>query len=181
MEWDSPASRDVIEIIDSFAASDFDELRLEMEGLTLILAKGAHGTYCRRSENPPSTSARSASRQELLTAGFLPAQKTPKGEAPKKDISASISETPHLEEQGLLQVKAPSVGVFYRSPKPGAPPFVEVGTYVTQDSTVCLIEVMKLFNAVKAGVCGRVARVCAENAQLFSLSRRVPLRKMPPL
>ena len=58
------------------------------------------------------------------------------------------------------------LGTFYRAQTPGAPPFVEVGQRVRADDTVCLIEVMKLFNSVKAGVEGVVTQILAENAKL---------------
>jgi acetyl-CoA carboxylase biotin carboxyl carrier protein len=68
--------------------------------------------------------------------------------------------------EGLVAIKAPMLGTFYRTPKPGAPPFVEVGAMVDKDDPVCIIEVMKLFNTVKAGVQGRIAQICAEQGQL---------------
>jgi len=70
------------------------------------------------------------------------------------------------EAEGLVAVRSPILGIFYRAPKPGAPPFVEVDTRVGAQDTVCLIEVMKLFNTVAAGTAGRIARVCAENASM---------------
>ena len=65
-----------------------------------------------------------------------------------------------------LRVTAPSVGLFWRSPKPGAPPFVEVGDEVRPDDTVCIVEVMKLMNHVRAGVAGTVRAVHPENGQM---------------
>jgi acetyl-CoA carboxylase biotin carboxyl carrier protein len=67
---------------------------------------------------------------------------------------------------GLHPVESPMLGVFYRAPVPGAPPYVEVGARVEPDTVVCLIEVMKMMNSVAAGVSGTVAEVCAENAEL---------------
>jgi acetyl-CoA carboxylase biotin carboxyl carrier protein len=58
------------------------------------------------------------------------------------------------------------VGTFYRSPEPGAPPFVEPGSRVEADTILCIIEVMKLMNSVTAGVAGVVAHVFVENAQM---------------
>ena len=58
------------------------------------------------------------------------------------------------------------LGTFYSAPKPGAPPFVEIGQLVREDDTVCIIEVMKLFNTVKAGLQGRIIKILAENAQM---------------
>ena len=64
---------------------------------------------------------------------------------------------------GLVDVTAPMVGTLYRAPEPGAPPFVDVGTHVDVGAQLCIIEVMKLMNAVSATVAGTVAEVCVEN------------------
>jgi acetyl-CoA carboxylase biotin carboxyl carrier protein len=71
-----------------------------------------------------------------------------------------------LEESGFIAIKAPMLGTFYSAPKPGASPFVEVGRLVSEDDSVCIIEVMKLFSTVKANVRGRIAKICAENGQM---------------
>jgi acetyl-CoA carboxylase biotin carboxyl carrier protein len=63
-------------------------------------------------------------------------------------------------------INAPMLGTFYRAGAPGEAPFVEVGDEVQEDTVVCLIEVMKMMNAIPAGVAGKIAEVCAENAQL---------------
>jgi acetyl-CoA carboxylase biotin carboxyl carrier protein len=62
-----------------------------------------------------------------------------------------------------LDVPAPLLGIFYRAPKPGEPPFIEVGTRVDPDTVIGIIEVMKLMNSVRAGVKGEVAEILAEN------------------
>jgi acetyl-CoA carboxylase biotin carboxyl carrier protein len=64
---------------------------------------------------------------------------------------------------GLVDVTAPMVGTLYRAPEPGAPPFVDVGSHVDIGAQLCIIEVMKLMNAVSATVAGTVAEVCVEN------------------
>lgn len=66
----------------------------------------------------------------------------------------------------VYQLKSPITGVFYRSPAPGQPPFVEVGDAVDEGDTVCLIEAMKIFNDINAGTLGRLVRVVAANDQL---------------
>ena len=66
---------------------------------------------------------------------------------------------------GLHPIVAPMLGVFYRAPAPGATPFVEVGAKVEVTTVVCLIEVMKMMNAVPAGVAGTIVEVCAANAE----------------
>ena len=57
------------------------------------------------------------------------------------------------------------VGTFYRAPEPGAPPFVAVGQKVAPETTVCIIEVMKLMNSIPAGVSGTVTHVLVDDAE----------------
>jgi acetyl-CoA carboxylase biotin carboxyl carrier protein len=66
-------------------------------------------------------------------------------------------------EAGLVDVPAPLVGTVYRAPRPGAPPFVGVGSRVDQGTQLCTIEVMKLMHNVGSPVSGIVAEVCVEN------------------
>ncbi len=74
--------------------------------------------------------------------------------------------TPSVPE-GALMVTSPSPGILWRSPMPGAPPFAEVGQIVKESDTICIIEVMKLMNHVKAGVAGTVvAALVANGAQV---------------
>jgi acetyl-CoA carboxylase biotin carboxyl carrier protein len=63
-------------------------------------------------------------------------------------------------------VTAPLTGIFYRSPSPQAPPFVQVGSVVSPGDVIGLIEAMKLFNEVRSTIAGRVRRVVAENGQI---------------
>lgn len=73
------------------------------------------------------------------------------------------------DADGLVVVVAPLPGTFYRSPRPGAPPFVEVGDAVGADTVVAIIETMKLMNSVPAGTPGRVTRICLENGEFAPL------------
>ena len=75
------------------------------------------------------------------------------------------SRTP-LSGPDLAEVRAPLLGTFYRAPKPGAPPFVEVGARVEPDSVIGIIEVMKLMNAVRAGTRGVVRDIRARDGAL---------------
>jgi acetyl-CoA carboxylase biotin carboxyl carrier protein len=70
--------------------------------------------------------------------------------------------TPAANGHGV-PVSAPSVGLFWRSPSPGAPPFVDVGSRVGPDDTIAIIEVMKLMSPLKAGLSGVVTAILAEN------------------
>jgi acetyl-CoA carboxylase biotin carboxyl carrier protein len=65
-----------------------------------------------------------------------------------------------------VAVVSPLLGVFYRAPKPGEPPFVNLGDAVEEDTVVGIIEVMKLMNTVRAGVRGEVIAIPAQNGEL---------------
>jgi acetyl-CoA carboxylase biotin carboxyl carrier protein len=84
-------------------------------------------------------------------------------------------------EEATTPVRAPLLGVFYRCPSPGAPAFVNEGDVVGADDTVALIEVMKLFSSVTAGVQGRVVRIVAKNGEMVEHGQTLmliePLRK----
>ena len=64
-----------------------------------------------------------------------------------------------------MAVRAPLPGTFYRAPRPGAAPFVEVGSRVGADTVVGIVETMKLFNSVTAGTAGTVAGICLGNGE----------------
>ena len=71
-----------------------------------------------------------------------------------------------MSSEELIPIKASITCVFYRKPSPEEPPFVEVGSKVTEDTVVCLLEVMKCYRSVIAGVSGTIVKICAESGQL---------------
>ena len=83
--------------------------------------------------------------------------------APGADAPKATTDEAHFAP-GLHLVRAPMVGTFYRASAPGAAPYVEVGQQVEPDSTVCIIEVMKLMNSIEAGARGVVREILVENA-----------------
>jgi oxaloacetate decarboxylase alpha subunit len=86
------------------------------------------------------------------------------GEPRSTDMSlrSPVDESP---TDGAIRVEAPMVGVFYRAPQPGAPPFVEVGDAVAAGQTLCILEAMKLMNEVKAETEGVVRTIHVQNGQ----------------
>ena len=81
-------------------------------------------------------------------------------------VSLGGSDVPSVSSgDGLVAVRAPLPGTFYRAPRPGAAPFVEVGSRVGADTVVGIVETMKLFNSVTAGAAGTVAEICLGNAE----------------
>lgn len=95
----------------------------------------------------------------------------PPTSAPSAPVSAapasagSAPSTPANENEGLVPIKSPMVGTFYAAPNPDAKPFVAVGSEVNDDSDVCMIEAMKVFNNIKAEVKGTIAKICVQNGK----------------
>ena len=144
----------ILKIIDEL---DYAEVQLEIGDLKLHLRKsGAAG----EARMDPLSSGQEKPRIAPEKAG--PAQQTTSAAVPQtvKTAGAAIP-------AGQIAVRAPMLGTFYRAPAPGERPFVEAGDKVGPDDTVCLVEVMKLFNSVKAGVAGTVASILAENGSMI--------------
>ena len=74
-------------------------------------------------------------------------------------------EAPRPAAPALKEIKSPMVGTFYRSPEPGAEPYVKVGSRITSGQTVCIIEAMKIMNEIEAEITGVVREVCVDDAQ----------------
>jgi len=88
-------------------------------------------------------------------------------QAPVSDAGAADGAGTGTGDAGreLVVVRAPLPGTFYRAPRPGAAPFVELGSQVGPDTVVGIVETMKLMNSVTAGVAGTVAEICLGNAE----------------
>jgi acetyl-CoA carboxylase biotin carboxyl carrier protein len=76
---------------------------------------------------------------------------------------AAASAAPATQDAGLIKVESPMVGTFYASPSPDKPPFITAGASVGPDTVVCLVEAMKIFNEIKAGVSGTVERILVKS------------------
>jgi acetyl-CoA carboxylase biotin carboxyl carrier protein len=75
------------------------------------------------------------------------------------------SEIKEEQKQKYHVIKSPLVGTFYRSPSPGAPPFVEEGDMVSKGQILCIIEALKVMNEIESDVDGIVAKILVENGQ----------------
>jgi acetyl-CoA carboxylase biotin carboxyl carrier protein len=151
---------DVQEILRLLEASPFDELRLETERFRLTLRRGGAGDGWTQ-ETETRTAAEPA-RAPASSPGSL---------APGVSSATPLA-------AGTLEIRPPIVGTFYRAPKPGAPPFVEIGSEVHEDTVVAIIETMKLMNSIPAGVRGRVVEICVADAE-FVEQDRVLMRVQP--
>jgi acetyl-CoA carboxylase biotin carboxyl carrier protein len=149
---------EIQEILRVFADSPIEELRLEIGDTRLHLSKRAGGLA-------PSVGAASA--------GFAPtAQPAPAAPAPvaaprvAPDGGQRRKASVAPASDSLYDLRAPLLGTFYRRPAPADPPFVEVGSEVKPGDPVCLIDVMKMFTRVEAGIAGRIAEICVEDGEL---------------
>jgi acetyl-CoA carboxylase biotin carboxyl carrier protein len=104
----------------------------------------------------------------LGVKGPLPPSIGGKGTTTPADGDGSRGEDARDEDAGLVAVRAPLPGTFYRAPRPGAAPFAEVGSRVGADTVIGIVETMKLMNSVPAGVAGVVAEFCVANAELVA-------------
>jgi acetyl-CoA carboxylase biotin carboxyl carrier protein len=100
-----------------------------------------------------------------VTGGAVTGGAATDGPVPAAGTGIRAAAGESLPTDGLVAVRAPLLGTFYRAPRPGAPPFVTVGSEVAPDTVVCIIETMKLMNSVTAGVGGTVAEILLDNAQ----------------
>lgn len=149
----------ILSLIDQLDKSGFTYVRLETGDFKLVLSKVG------LVEPVPEVVTAQAGLARAVTAGASGnvdvtdrADTTTRADAPAKG-------EPEAAEAGLVPIRAPMVGRFYVAPEPGAPSFVSEGSRVDEETTVGLIEVMKVFSAVKAGVKGVIARVCVEDGQ----------------
>ncbi len=131
-----------------------DSLAIEVEagGMRLTARKGAAAAL------PRAPAAADAGGADAPPREAAPA-------APAAEPAAAPA------DDGTVVVRAPMKGTFYRAPAPGEPPFCEAGDRVGADDTVCLIEIMKLFNSIPAGVPGTVERFLAGNAEPVDLNQ----------
>jgi len=155
----------ILKIIDSMEGRD---VHLEYGDLKIHVSRsgrppaGFGGTTVAAPPAPAAAVAAPATPAVAPVAAPRPA--APPAPAAAPSPAAATAEAP--VPAGHVAVRAPMVGTMYRAPSPGAAPFVEVGATVGPQDTVCLLEVMKLFNSIKAGVAGTVTEIRVPNASL---------------
>lgn len=144
--------RDILKIIDG--AEHLNEIELSMNGFRLHVVR--HGAGAAVASRPAVSLAPVATVPAPAVTAPVAAQ--------AKSPAASVV------PEGVVAIRAPMLGTFYRAPAPNERPFVEVGQRVKADDTVCMIEVMKLFNSIRAGVDGVVVKICADNAAMVEFN-----------
>jgi acetyl-CoA carboxylase biotin carboxyl carrier protein len=145
-------------IVELLSGAEFTEFRLQKGDFSLVVTRG-----CAVSERPatlPAPAARPAASAQP-TAATRNASRSDRAAA-----AAPQGAPPAGLEDWEVLITTPMLGTFYRSPKPGEPPFVEVGDKIDAEAVVGIVEVMKLMSSIPAGVAGEVTRVLAHDGQL---------------
>lgn len=148
---------DVENLIELFKQSDWDEMHVQVGDFELFLS------------NDPQAAGPSRAAPAALAPAAVPVVAAPAAVATKPASTHASSEAPVPD--GMLVIRAPNLGTFYRAPKPGAPPYVEIGQRIDADTEVCLIEVMKLFAPVRAGISGTLREIRAQDGAMVEFDQ----------
>ncbi len=150
--------RDVIRVLQLIDAAPFRELQLELEGLKLRVVQD-------KEERLPTEQPAIKAPVSEPARGALP-------EPVREQVAAAaIALTSAAASAEGKPVLAPLAGIFYRSPFPGGPPFVEVGAAVKEGDVVGILEIMKLMNHVAAPCSGILCRICAQNEEFVEFGQ----------
>jgi acetyl-CoA carboxylase biotin carboxyl carrier protein len=152
--------KQIKQIIDLMKRSELTEFTVEEEGFKLKIRRGANGlplvSATPRGSNPPF----------IPESNSVPPIPTP---APIQ-IAGPAAPT---EEPGIVYIKSPMVGTFYRSPSPESKAFVDVGAKIEENTLVCIIEAMKIMNEIQAEAKGTVLEILVENGQPVEYGQRL--------
>jgi acetyl-CoA carboxylase biotin carboxyl carrier protein len=151
------SNMEIKEILAILEESGWDQAEVTIDDVTLSVSKGPAPAAL------PSTSA-------APPAAAAPAPPAPAPVAPTP--APSTAATPPEPPPGHA-VASPSVGVFWRSPEPGATPFVDVGQAVEAGQTLCIVEVMKLMQHVNADIGGTIVAIHVENGENVEFGTRL--------
>ena len=140
--------KDIKAIIDLMKKNDLSVFEMEKDGFRLKLQKGA-------------------GEQTLFAAPSVPQMIAVPAAAGTASEAGPVTNSPAAPPTGAAtkEITSPMVGTFYRAAVPEAPPFVDVGREVNEETVVCIIEAMKVMNEIKAEVSGVIAEVVAENGK----------------
>ena len=140
---------EIRQVLDILANSQWDEAMVTIGDVTIAVARNG----------ATLPTAAPATPTAAVVSAPAPAATVAAPAAPPAPAAAVVT----APTAGGTQVTAPSVGVFWRAPEPGAAPFVEVGARVEAGQDMCIVEVMKLMNRVTAPVAGTIAAVHVGN------------------
>ena len=140
--------------------SELSEFAVEEEGFKLKIRRGGNGL--------PVVSAGRGSNSPFPMAEAAPAPQP----VPPSTVPAPAG-GPAKEEEGIIYVKSPMVGTFYRAASPESKAFADAGTKVAENTVVCIIEAMKIMNEIQAEIKGTVVEALVENGQPVEYGQRL--------
>lgn len=152
--------KEITDLIKLINRTDVSEFKIKNKDFELQV-RTKH--FAGKSSNNKATSI-----MQVPMSAPVPAQPAPAAApapAPAAPDNTSAPETKEDSTAGLLEVKSPIVGTFYRSASPDKPPFVKVGDTIEKGGVVCIVEAMKLFNEIESEVSGKIVKVMIEDAQ----------------
>lgn len=164
-------------LINELAKSSFDYLKLEGDGVKIVIGKNGVTDIC--TDAPAVSAAPVEAPAKVETPAVKTEEPSEKADAAAATVTqevAAVAEETKKEEtkkvaveekEGIFIIKSPSWGRFYAQPKPGAPPYVKVGDIVQKGDTVGLIEIMKTFTAITSEVAGEIIGIHVENEELL--------------
>lgn len=147
--------RKLKELVRLMVENDLSELDLKDQEETVTIKRGAAGT--------PVVAAPTAYRPPTVS------------EEGAAEANGSGSAPAPADTSGLVPIESPMVGTFYSAANPDSPAFVSVGSSVSADTTVCLIEAMKVFNEIKAETSGTIERVLVNNGDPVEFGQKLYL------
>ena len=109
----------------------------------------------------------------------MPMMAMPSAAPQMASAPAAAAAATDADDGNFEYIKSPTVGTFYSKPKPESPTFVKVGDTVSADTIVCLVEAMKMFNEIPAGISGKVVACLVDNEEAVDVNK--PLFKIAPL
>lgn len=152
--------QELTKVIEKLEESQFDFMEIENDSMKIVIGKNgvAQESVSNISDITSSSNKTAAATklgQEIIEEPET-AQEKSKEEKPEP-VSAAEDE---------VLIKANTAGIYYAQSEPGAPPYVQIGDQVEEDTTVGLIEVMKVFSAIQSGVSGVITAIHVENGEL---------------
>ncbi len=150
--------KQIKQIIDLMKRSELTEFAIEEEGFKLKIRRGANGL--------PVVSNAGSSNSPFAYANESAAQAPAPAPAPAAPAPVTlVAPAAGTDEAGIIYIKSPMVGTFYRSGSPESKPYSESGTKVVENSVVCIIEAMKIMNEIQAELKGTILEILVENGQ----------------
>ena len=143
-------------LIDKLEKSSFDYLKLEGDGMSVVISKNGAGEISAGMTSPVLN----------VNAAPMPAQAAINS-APASMEQHTAAKIDVPDQEGVVVIKSPSYGLFYSQPEPGAAPYITIGATVKAGDTVGLVEIMKTFNAISSPINGEVVAIHVRNEEVL--------------